>query len=817
MTRKNDCIANVADASGVTRQEAADALTEAMDEADRLKAAGYSDNVQGRVTDIMTRKAEEAKIAAAMRRRHAGLNAIARDRLDAQLDSYIAQGLQPAAAMEVVFEGTQRAIRSGRASVSNKAKALERKYWGMVEQQLVTRKDVRKLMEKRDKTFMTNTRKEWYELRKGGRPGATGDEPARFAAKMFADVTEAMRLEMNRLGANIGKLDGWTGAQSHDPVKMVKVTQQEWVDTVKPLLDLDRMFGAQGPDKIDEVLGEVYLTLATGRDGKIDGAMRGDFKGPPNLAKSMGSERVLHFKSPELSEQYNDMFGSGDIIQAVFGSIETAGRTAALMETFGPNPRVMLDSVLSKRQLAARNDPKLTEAQRQKAVARLNASNFDIYYDIASGGFNQAAAGREGVAQIAQGARNIQAMAKLGGAALTAMPTDTITMIAAQMNRGNGLVKSTASTIGALFGNMSGSERKLAASVYGEGMDAVIGNLTRGFAGNDGPVGALSSLTQRYFRWNGLAPWTDAARTATASMVAREAGERAGMAFDALPERYRWVLEGHDITPERWDKLRATTTEMNGGRYVDIGKIDDRELEMAWRRLIADETNYGVVEMDYKSRRWAALSINSRAGTLSGEIIRSIMQFKGFPMAFTERIFGRAVMGGRGATTGERLMRQTPHLGVLLGGLTAAGYVSMTMKDTARGAWPPRDFADTETIIAALTQGGALGIYGDFLFTDSSNTRNSFLETVAGPGLGTLAQVLNAVARTRDGEGRWSDAVNIGVGLTPGANLFYTRAATDYLFVNALRDEASPGYLKRRERYRKEDYGQELLFNERLF
>ena len=818
MTRRKDCIDDLAEKAGVSREEALDAATEADAEADRLRARGHTDGLKDRVAQRMQQKAEEARIAAAQRRRHAALNAIRRDELDAQVDSLMADGFTPANAIVTVMEGSQRSVKSARLSVSNKTKAYERKFWGRIERMLLEDTGLKKLLESRDKTFLTNVRREWYELRQGGQPGVTGDEMASKAARMFADMTEEMRQTVNKAGANIGKLDGWTGTQTHDPVKILKVTQQEWVARVKPMLDLDRMFGSQSDETIDEVLGEVYMTIATGRNGNPDAAMRGDFKGPANMANALSRERVMHFASPDLAEQYNDMFGHGDILNGVFGSIETMSRTIAMMETFGPNPKVMLDAKLSQLQLQVRNDPKIAPDKKAQMIADLEPRRFDTHYDVATGGLNNAAPGRQKVAEWGASARTIQSLAKLGGSVLTAFPTDTMTMIVASANRGGGFVKATADTFTTLLSPLNRSERRMVAALYGEGMDAVIGNLTRGFAGTDGPVGHLSWLSQKYFRWNGLAPWTDAARSAATQMIAREGGMMADRAFDALPERYKWVLEGHDIDAARWAEIRASTVTLDSGnRYIDPDSIGDIETEMAWRRFVADETTYGIVEMDNKSRRWTALGNSARAGTFSGELIRTMMQFKGFPLAFSERVLGRAFAGGRGATTGERLLRQAPHIGALLGGLTVAGYVSLTAKDIARGAWPPRDYADPKTLGASIAQGGAFGIYGDFLFADSSNTRNSFLETLAGPSLGTLGQAVNSLARAREGEGRWSDAVNLVAGITPGYNLFYTRAALDYMFVNALREEISPGYLRRRERYRKKDYEQDLLFNERLF
>lgn len=58
-----------------------------------------------------------------------------------------------------------------------------------------------------------------------------------------------------------------------------------------------------------------------------------------------------------------------------------------------------------------------------------------------------------------------------------------------------------------------------------------------------------------------------------------------------------------------------------------------------------------------------------------------------------------------------------------------------------------------------------------------------------------------------------TDALNLIMNNNPvwPVNLFYTRPALDYLFLNSMREAASPGYLKRKERNRQRDYGQTYL------
>lgn len=241
-----------------------------------------------------------------------------------------------------------------------------------------------------------------------------------------------------------------------------------------------------------------------------------------------------------------------------------------------------------------------------------------------------------------------------------------------------------------------------------------------------------------------------------------------------------------------------------------------RDLELSVLRFIADETNYAVVEVDARSRR--TMIQWYRPGTFGGEALRYIGQFKGFPVAFGQRIVVRAMYGHR--QDAKRMGAKGAHMGSLIAGMTVAGYMSIVVKDALRGYWPPRYATDPKTILAALAQGDAAGLYGDFLFVQVNRFGGGVLETIAGPTVGRVAQLVDLGLKARDaaigkaiGDEKAAfpavDALSIGVNATPFANLFYVRPALDYLFLNSLRDAISPGYLKRQEKRRLKDYGQE--------
>lgn len=829
----------------LTEQEILDAFEKEGKVREAFIAKGLTDNLDSRVANRIAQDALAKKVEAARIKRQIAQNIKARVALETRVSGFMAAGLSPRKAIIALWEGSQRNIKDARVSGYAQAQAYETKWIGSALSQIQKeRPHILKLFT--DRAFDDQVTRELFELREGGSPGKTGNSDAKFLANVLASHMEMSRTELNQLGASIGKLDGYAGPQVHDDLTMALTTARKWIEDIKPHLDMDRSFPDADAADVDGILTEIYHTIITGVSNDTTPLMRGQRVGPANLATRLGRNRILHFKDADASIAYRDMYGRGSTIQGVFGMLKHQAHTAGAMDTFGPNPKAMILSLAAKLQkdLKAKSaalSPGKAREKLDKQMNDLNAADGDIaklkstidaITQLSSRPVNITAA------NIGNSIRTVQGMAKLGGAVLTAMPTDTVTMGAAAMFRGQGFWNGIFRSLGEVA---NGSSRKDIGFLMGEGFDGLIGHL--GSAMNDGPPGVMSKAVQNFYKWSGLSGWTDSARAASARVTAAHLGMNVGKAFDKLDARLRHVLTLNGITDAKWNAIRkAGYKEANGNHYltpdgirglsddliepivadqiaaiksaakgkdvatkikqiIDRGRVD---LELDFHRYYADEASYSVVETDAASRRVATAGY--RPGTLAGEVMRYVMQFKGFPIAFSQRILGRAILNaptGRGG--------QAAHLGTLLAGLTAAGYMAMTMKDMARGVWPPRDPFSPGTWGAAALQGGALGIYGDFLFGARSRFGQGPIETLSGPTVGTAADLYNIWQDVRQGDPNAGRMLDVAINNTPFINMFYTRTAVDLLFMNSLREVSKPGYLKRQESNLRKDRGQRFL------
>jgi hypothetical protein len=154
----------------------------------------------------------------------------------------------------------------------------------------------------------------------------------------------------------------------------------------------------------------------------------------------------------------------------------------------------------------------------------------------------------------------------------------------------------------------------------------------------------------------------------------------------------------------------------------------------------------------------------------------------------------------RGTANGKADIRG---LAQLIAGTTVFGYGALVAKDILK-LREARQFTgdfenDSKLIMAAMAQGGGMGIYGDFLFGEFSRFGRSAVATAVGPTLGQLDDLGELWTRIRTGGDVGANAFRMVMNNTPFINLFYTRAALDYIILYELQEMINPGYLSRME------------------
>jgi hypothetical protein len=828
-----------------------DAFAEIDAEKQRLDALG-DPNARASLHRFAADQAEQAKIGAALDRRVAAINILARKRIDAHVGAFVDAGMTEKQAIMAFMEGAggkYSGVAGGRKSVWALQDGAKGRYQhGLLARIQEERPHIMQLL--KSESFDDAVTREMHEIRPDGKPGITGNKDAEWFARLAAEYQELSRTERNRVGgAGIGKLEGRASTQTHDDIKLVAAGKDRWIGFMvgHDLLDVIRSFGAVSSTELTRILGDIYDQIITGVSKKASAGERGVRVGPANLARSLAKHRTLHFKSADAAIMYRKEFGYGGTIAGVFAELGRAGDHLGLFEALGGNPEAMFVSVVEGAKRKVAENPNLTPEQKMLRSQELDATGGDLRaaIDIAMGAINRPV-GSGHWAQIGDNIRSVQRMSGLGGVVLTSVPGDAIMTSLAAQYRGSSFLGTFTQHIGSLLQGKPRGEQAVLSYLGAEGADGIISNILGGRVALDSPSGKIAKAQDWFFRANGLTSTTDNARAFNVRMIQAEMGVNAGSKYGELYDAYRHVLSIHGIDEARWDVIRQSAKrQVNGKPYITPDRvralpdsafeplarerldavkgadsaerraaiIEDtrRSLELDLHAFFADEVSYGVVTPDAAAQRVATWG-GTRRGTRAGELARYIMQYLSTPIAMMQRPFARTIFG---QAKGPKDLAYWGHIGTAISGLLFAGYLSMTLKDAMRGYWPPRNPADPRTIMAAMMQSGAFGIYGDYLFSQVNRFGRSPSENLVGPTIGSAMGLLGIALDARDalvtgGEDKFSAASAFSTVLsnTPFINLWYARAALDYLVLASVREGLSPGFLRKQLKNRQKNYGQ---------
>jgi hypothetical protein len=831
-----DCIDTIqAAAKAAGRELDLEELTELVGDLQaRIKQLQATDGMLG-LEEAAMRAADEmgnqVKLAAVIEKRNALLNA----RRRAELVGYIRSTWsdRPDLGLESFLVGTNVARAGARRSVAAEQKQLSQAYiagfLNDIEKEgllpFLTRGDLDQDIA--DSLWRIGMDKPLDGLSK----------EAVSIAKIMQKYQEAARIDANRAGAFIRKLPGYVVRQSHDPYKLQRAGFKQWRDEILPLLD-ERTFEA-GSD-VDGFLLATYNNLVSGVHLKVSTPEPTGFKGPRNLAKKVSAERVLHFKDGLAWNQYNKVYGTGSLREAFLGGLDRSGQSTGLMRRLGTNPEGNFEAALDELQLAFKEDPEAMRRFQDDRRGMLKTRFAEI------DGSASIAVNHTG-ARVAANLRAWQSMAKLGGAVISAV-TDLPVAASEMRYQGKGMLGSMGALIGGMLSGKKPAEQREILSSMGVFFDSVRGEVVSKFSADDSLGGKMSRAQQLFFKLNGLTWWTDTMRSTAALMMSHHLAYNRALNWDQMNPDLRRTLELFDFDAGKWDLVRNTGAKLADGReYMTTQGIDDiadadlagyltskgrtvnaaaigelrEELRGSLRSYITDRASYAVIEPDARTR--AMMRRGTQPGTVAGELLRFVGQFKAFPVAILQKSFGRELYGrgyqpgAYGANPGRELIQAMrsgngEKLGIaqLMLWTTLFGYGAMATKDLLKGR-EPRPADDPKTWVAAMLQGGALGLYGDFLFGEANRFGGGVISSSLGPAAGAIEGGIDLAYRMRDGDDAAAASFRFAIQNTPFANLFYTRTAMDYLFLHSVQEALNPGALRRMERRIEKENAQQFL------
>lgn len=637
--------------------------------------------------------------------------------------------------------------------------------------------------------------------------GHTGNEVAKLGAKAWLDTIEGLRTRFNAAGGDVRQLQYGYLPQPHDVARIRKVGVDAWTEKTLPLLDRRQYLNEDGSrmsdDQVRGLLGKAWETITTEGQNKTE---PGQVATAGKRANKGGDERQIHYAGGEAYGAYMHEFGKGSMYDAMMGHIGGVARDIGLVERYGPDPaaqaRLQFD-------LASRADGRPID----KLVGK-GKINPQTFWDIISGKVGMPA--DDDLSRLASNVRNLMTASKLGGAVLTSFADLGTLAVTTGYNKLPywQLLKD--------IGTQAKDHAEVRDFMAAHGMiaEALEGALNR-WSG-DQVAGAWSGkLANSVMKLSLLNAWTDGLRQGFKMTMNAGLMRMAKKEWGVLSEFDRQHLTKAGFSETDWAVMnKVEATDFRGRELLTPSAIRATGAEgadsLAARVLgfVQDESEYAVVNPDIRTRAIASWG-GQQAGTAAGELARTTMQFKSFPIAMITRHWSRALEGG--AEGGPALANRYLYGMALTASLMALGAVTVQTKTILSGQ-DPIDMTKPRFWAKSLATGGAFGIAGDVFLVDpqgsATDAGTTFAKNLAGPAIGTASELLlkdlvenawqSAEGKDTHAAAEFSSWIKSN---TPGASLWWVRPVIEHGFMNQLNENMSPGYLGRMKQRSMQTWG----------
>lgn len=651
----------------------------------------------------------------------------------------------------------------------------------------------------------------------------TGDAKAKAMADAWLQVSDIAVDLFNGAGGSMAKLSRYL-PQSQNAVRLVKAGRDAWTQQHLNDIDWNKTRWPDGSlipaDQRQDVLDRVFDTLTTDGASKIDPtAFRGQGRAVGN---QLDQHRFLHYKDADAWLRAHEAYGDGNVFEVMVRHVEDMSHQIALVQTFGPNPELTSMNINSIVRNAA---AELGAEQLAQAEAVMNNKFGPIFETITR---QNAMDPHSTYGALVTGTSNILTAAQLGSAAMLAIPGDFVQTAAVRALNGMGMFGGVDTYLKTLIADpftSKASQREIATQA-GFVMDEVVMSTyaTSRWTGV-ATVGPQASrvVSDAVMRASLLSGHTRAARWAAQSEFMGLMHRSRSQAFEELP--FREVMERYGITADEWNAMRENVEPWqprqgaNFMRPIDVLNKTDlsnrQDLYRKFQSMIYEESRRMVPESTIEGS--VALRDTTRPDTLAGSLLYSFSMYKNFPISF-------AMIYGRLGLTQPTVKGRLGFYAALGASMTLVGAVGTQLREVSKGR-DPLPMGNAAFLGKAFLSGGALSIWGDFLFAGVNEYGRGPAEIAAGPLVGALGDTTNLLlgdvfqfagsVGSLSPEGFESTtaarSVEWAKRYVPGSSIWWARKALEEAVFNNLADLADPkaGQKRRRRvRSRQKEYGQ---------
>ncbi|GHE05559.1 hypothetical protein U879_03555 [Defluviimonas sp. 20V17] len=582
---------------------------------------------------------------------------------------------------------------------------------------------------------------QWMNILRELHGQATDDEAAKALAQSIHAAREEQRLMYNAQGGNIGKLDNWGLAHSHDRVKVSQVSFENWygnlkrpdgtsrIDWTKIEDDLTgRPLQAEGGPEPSEALQRRFLQEIKDNIDYGKGSKEVVYGRNKGSGLSIENSRVLHFKSADDWIAYNKAFGTGTPFNALVSQMNSMSRRITEARMLSVNGDAGLDAVrqmLAKRvrderlpsEISDSMEGNVQHAERMLKVLRPGVGP--------KGRFSRAAA------SFFATTREVMNAAFLDRSVIISSLSDTnlsrLGLQTLEMNPGNMLTTYGKLMAESLKGGGLTHEELLQQGWIGQALANPHVAMDR--YNSEYPAHTVAKLlSNASMQIQGHLAHTDNIQMAIQHEIAGTWGAAADKTFDELAPRLRAEMQKHGITAGDWDTFRQPAgiyTAANGAKFLT---------PFWWRHAAEgapDVIDRTFLKFQSFMEKWTEMGVPSRnlwvsgifdpkahgmtPGSLPYEFLKSAGMFKSVIGSMMVSQY-RMAMAHPGGWSRVRFVADLAASNLMVGAM------ALQINDVLMGRDPQAMDPRTHPgfIAHAFIRGGALGPIGDVLSVGSS-------------------------------------------------------------------------------------------------
>lgn len=534
---------------------------------------------------------------------------------------------------------------------------------------------------------------------------------------------------------------------TYNPSKMLKLGKENWVSMHKSFLDIKGTFentramnlnGEIDEAIVDEMIGNTFDNIIEGNGVLFTRAS------VSRDADAIERARHIFYKYKDWKSWglANKQYGQGSLMKSWEMDINSTGQQIGMAEIMGTQPQKMwleMRHVQVKKEVP--NSVNKLEYQQADAL-------FNNLLGVNRGAYDPT------LANVAASLRAVSSISRLGKIVFRSIP-DISNISGIAQRAGMSYWKTYYDSIINAFNLMPDDARRMLAKDMAHSLKVHSGTASR-YMDTVGMGETVNKMSNKFFHGLGLNAWDIGNKLSAMTPIMKGYGRQSKKTFNALNNQQQSYLRRFNISDKEWDVIRSKT-EKNLFSVSNVDKMTDNEIRELWNQgdKLTPLSDYRsslyrkVFSMFDTAHEFAVLNPtaytnmittwNTRAGTLGGEAVRMIMQFKGYPVNYMRRVW----VGGMQDFDGYQA-RMMYGLNMALGTMMLAG-LSETLVAIASGLTPPNpaNMSRGEQLkyYGKLLAGG-LGVFGTIL-NDRASVK-SMLGTFATPSLRLIGDPLVA-------------------------------------------------------------------------